>query len=160
MLQTTKADARQRVENLHEPYKLEILEDIKSEDITIYSIGEEWWDLCAGPHVEATGKLNPKCIELESIAGAYWRGDEKNEMLQRIYGTAWETPEQLELYKLKAQEAKRRDHRVLGKQLNLFSIQEDAGGGLVFWHPKGAAIRRKIENYWEEEHLKVFDIFL
>lgn len=85
--------------------------------------GDEWWDLCAGPHVESTGALPKKAIELESVAGAYWRGDEKRPMLQRIYGTAWETPEQLQLFRQQQEEAKRRDHRTLGQQLDLFSIQ-------------------------------------
>lgn len=85
--------------------------------------GEDWWDLCAGPHVERTGQLNKRAIELESVAGAYWRGDEKNQMLQRVYGTAWETEEQLKAYQVQKEEAKRRDHRRLGQDLNLFSIQ-------------------------------------
>lgn len=139
---------------LNEPYKLEILDNIKTEPITIYHIGTEWWDLCAGPHVESTGRINPYALKLDSIAGAYWRGDEKNQMLQRIYGTAWETPAQLKLHSKRLEEAKRRDHRVLGKKLDLFSIQEDAGGGLVFWHPKGSVIRRQIEDFWKAEHLK------
>ena len=85
--------------------------------------GDEWWDLCAGPHVESTGKINQKAVDLESVAGAYWRGDEKNKMLQRIYGTAWETEEQLKAYQVQKEEAKRRDHRRLGQELDLFSIQ-------------------------------------
>ena len=85
--------------------------------------GEEWWDLCAGPHVESTGKIQRKAVELESVAGAYWRGDEKNQMLQRIYGTAWETEEQLKAYIHFKEEAKRRDHRRLGQDLDLFSIE-------------------------------------
>ena len=85
--------------------------------------GDECWDLCAGPHVESTGKINQKAVDLESVAGAYWRGDEKNKMLQRIYGTAWETEEQLKAYRVQKEEAKRRDHRRLGQELDLFSIQ-------------------------------------
>ena len=85
--------------------------------------GEDWWDLCAGPHVERTGQINRRAVELEFVAGAYWRGDEKNQMLQRIYGTAWETEEQLKAYRVQQEEAKRRDHRRLGQDLNLFSIQ-------------------------------------
>lgn len=99
--------------------------------------------LCAGPHVEFTGEIDNRAIELQTIAGAYWRGDEKNGMLQRIYGTAWESKEQLKQFKKRLEEAKRRDHRTVGGNLNLFSIQEDAGGGLVFWHPNGAIIRRR-----------------
>ena len=150
--EVSRETARERILAINEPYKLEILDSIKTEPITIYSVGGEWWDLCAGPHVENTGELIPRAIELESVAGAYWRGDEKNAMLQRVYGTAWETQEQLKAYKLKREEAKKRDHRVLGRKLNLFSIQEDAGGGLVFWHPKGSIIRGLIENYWKEQH--------
>jgi threonyl-tRNA synthetase len=86
-------------------------------------VGEEWWDLCAGPHVESTGKIDRKAVELESVAGAYWRGDEKNQMLQRIYGTAWENEDQLKAYIHFKEEAKRRDHRRLGQDLDLFSIQ-------------------------------------
>lgn len=86
-------------------------------------LGNEWWDLCAGPHVETTGKINKKAVELESVAGAYWRGDEKRQMLQRIYGTAWESEEQLKAYLHFKEEAKRRDHRRIGQDLDLFSIQ-------------------------------------
>jgi threonyl-tRNA synthetase len=112
-----------------------------------------WWDLCAGPHVNYTKEINHQAFALESVAGAYWRGDETKAQLQRIYGTAWETPEQLEAYLEQKEEAKRRDHRKLGKELKLFSIQEDAGGGLVFWHPRGATMRYIIEDYWRKAHL-------
>nr|CAB3458463.1 unnamed protein product [Digitaria exilis] len=124
--EVSREEAQKRIEALNEPYKLEILESIKEEPITIYHIGEEWWDLCAGPHVESTGKINRKAVELESVAGAYWRGDEKNQMLQRIYGTAWENEDQLKAYIYFKEEAKRRDHRRLGQDLDLFSIQDDA----------------------------------
>jgi threonyl-tRNA synthetase len=90
---------------------------------------------------------------LQSVAGAYWRGDENREMLQRVYATAWKTPEQLKMYKRLLEEAKKRDHRVLGKKLDLFSVQEDAGGGLVFWHPKGSRVRRMIEDFWKDSHV-------
>ncbi|GLI63699.1 hypothetical protein VaNZ11_006748, partial [Volvox africanus] len=112
-----------------------------------------WWDLCAGPHVARTGDINPDAVELESIAGAYWRGDEKNAMLTRIYGTAWETPEQLKAYEQLKEEAAKRDHRKLGAELSLFSIQENSGGGLVYWHPNGAMVRHLIETFWKELHL-------
>lgn len=151
--EVTREEARARIEAIGEPFKLEILDSIKTEPITIYSIGDMWWDLCAGPHVESTGKLPKKAIALQSVAGAYWRGDEKREMLQRIYATAWKDPKQLKAYKKRMEEAKKRDHRMLGKKLDLFSIQEDAGGGLVFWHPKGARIRTKIEDFWKEMHI-------
>ena len=100
-----------------------------------------------------TGDIHPEAFALESVAGAYWRGDETKSQLQRIYGTAWETPEQLQAYLKQKEEAKRRDHRKLGQELELFSIQEDAGGGLVFWHPKGARMRLVIEDYWRDAHL-------
>ena len=158
----SQEEARRRIEEINEPYKLEILDSIVARDadapITIYHVGDEnsktkWWDLCAGPHVEHTGLLPKEAISLESIAGAYWRGDEKRPMLQRIYGTAWETAEQLAEHQRIQAEAKRRDHRLLGKQLDLFSIQQEAGGGLVFWHPKGARIRRIMEEYWQAAHI-------
>jgi threonyl-tRNA synthetase len=150
------------IEKLNEPYKIELLAAIpEGQNISRYFIGDPekfekqpWWDLCAGPHLDSTGDINPDAFALESIAGAYWRGDEKNPMLQRIYGTAWETPEQLEAYHAMLEEAKRRDHRTIGKDLQLFSIQEDAGGGLVFWHPKGAIIRNTIETFWKDTHAK------
>ena len=124
--EVTREEARRRIEEINEPFKLEILDSIQTEPITIYKIGEEWWDLCAGPHVESTGKLPKKAIQLQSVAGAYWRGDEKREMLQRIYATAWKDPKQLKQYKKMMEEAKKRDHRVLGKKLGLFSIQVSA----------------------------------
>lgn len=151
--EVTREEAARRIEEIGEPFKKEILDSIKTEPITIYSIGEEWWDLCAGPHVESTGQLPKKAIALQSVAGAYWRGDEKREMLQRIYATAWKDPKQLKRYKKMMEEAKKRDHRMLGKKLDLFSIQEDAGGGLVFWHPKGSRIRSKIEEFWKSAHI-------
>jgi len=151
--EVSREEARRRIEAIGEPFKLEILESIKTEPITIYHIGEEWWDLCAGPHVESTSAIPAKAIQLQSVAGAYWRGDEKREMLQRIYATAWKEPEQLKQYKKMLEEAKKRDHRTLGKKLDLFSIQEDAGGGLVFWHPKGSTVRREIEDFWKRQHL-------
>lgn len=151
--EVSREEARGRIEELGEKYKLEILDGIDTEPITLYHVGDRWWDLCAGPHVEHTGMLGIKAFELESVAGAYWRGDEKKAMLQRIYGTAWENEEQLKEYLRRKEEAKRRDHRLLGTKLNLFSIEEEAGGGLVFWHPKGAAIRRTIETFWKDAHV-------
>lgn len=148
----SRTDAENRIKAIGEKYKLEILSGLE-DPITIYHIGDKWWDLCAGPHVEHTGMLNSAAIALETVAGAYWRGDEKNAMLQRIYGTCWETPEQLAEYLRRKEEAKRRDHRVLGSKLGLFTIQEKAGGGLVFWHPKGSRVRRIMEDFWKEEHV-------
>ncbi|XP_010542010.1 PREDICTED: threonine--tRNA ligase, chloroplastic/mitochondrial 2 [Tarenaya hassleriana] len=152
--EVSREEAEKRIMAINEPYKMEILESIKEEPITIYHIGNEWWDLCAGPHVETTGKINKKAVELESVAGAYWRGDEKRQMLQRIYGTAWENEEQLKAYLHFKEEAKRRDHRRIGQDLDLFSIQDEAGGGLVFWHPKGAIVRNIIEESWKKMHVE------
>ena len=151
--EVSREEARRRIEEIGEPFKLEILDSIKTEPITIYHIGDEWWDLCAGPHMESTGKLPKKAIALQSVAGAYWRGDETREMLQRIYATAWKDPNQLKMHKKLIEEAKKRDHRTLGKKLDLFSIQEEAGGGLVFWHPKGSKVRRLVEDFWKDEHV-------
>ncbi|XP_042513043.1 threonine--tRNA ligase, chloroplastic/mitochondrial 2 isoform X1 [Macadamia integrifolia] len=152
--EVSRDEAHKRIMAINEPYKMEILESIKEDPITIYHIGNEWWDLCAGPHVETTGLINKKAVELESVAGAYWRGDEKNPMLQRIYGTAWENEEQLKAYLHFKEEAKRRDHRRIGQDLDLFSIQDEAGGGLVFWHPKGAIVRHIIEDSWKRIHIE------
>eukprot|EP00586_Coscinodiscus_wailesii_P000385 CAMPEP_0172488008 /NCGR_PEP_ID=MMETSP1066-20121228/17354_1 /TAXON_ID=671091 /ORGANISM="Coscinodiscus wailesii, Strain CCMP2513" /LENGTH=705 /DNA_ID=CAMNT_0013254975 /DNA_START=171 /DNA_END=2288 /DNA_ORIENTATION=- len=151
--EVSREEAMKRINAINEPFKLEILEGIKTEPITIYHIGDEWWDLCAGPHVETTGKIPKKAVALQSVAGAYWRGDEKREMLQRVYATAWNDVAELKRYKKMMEEAKKRDHRTLGTKLGLFSIQEDAGGGLVFWHPKGSAVRTEIENFWREAHV-------
>lgn len=148
----SREEAKKRIIEINEPFKLEILDSIKTEPITVYHIGDQWWDLCAGPHVESTGQLPKKGIQLQNVAGAYWRGDETREMLQRIYATAWNSPVELKAYKKRMEEAKKRDHRVLGKKLDLFSIQEDAGGGLVFWHPKGSVIRSKVEEFWKSAH--------
>lgn len=120
----TREEAQKRIKDINEPYKLEILDSIKEDPITIYHLGDQWWDLCAGPHVETTAELNPKAIELETVAGAYWRGDANNKQLQRVYGTAWETPEQLAEYKRRKEEALKRDHRKLGKELGLFIFSD------------------------------------
>jgi threonyl-tRNA synthetase len=149
--EVSREEARSRIETQNEPYKLEILEGLQ-DPITLYSLGESWWDLCAGPHVAHTGELNAKAFELESVAGAYWRGDENRAQLQRIYGTAWENEEQLAEYQRRRQEALRRDHRRLGTDLNLFSIEDEAGAGLVFWHPRGARMRLLIEDFWRQAH--------
>lgn len=152
-IEVSREEAERRIRAQNEPYKLEILEGL-SEPITLYSLGDQWWDLCAGPHVENTGELHPKAFALESVAGAYWRGDEKRAQLQRIYGTAWETPEQLAEHQRRRQEALRRDHRRLGTDLDLFSIEEEAGAGLVFWHPRGARMRLLIEDFWRTAHFE------
>ena len=147
----SREEAERRIRAQNEPYKLEILAGLV-EPITLYTLGDGWWDLCAGPHVGNTSELNPKAFELESVAGAYWRGDETKAQLQRIYGTAWETADQLAEYKRRKEEALRRDHRRLGKDLDLFSIEDEAGAGLVFWHPRGARMRLLIEDFWRQAH--------
>ncbi|HEY9803047.1 MAG TPA: threonine--tRNA ligase [Leptolyngbyaceae cyanobacterium] len=152
--EVSREEAQRRIQEINEPYKLEILADIKEEPITIYHLGDEWWDLCAGPHVENTKELNPKAIELESVAGAYWRGDETKAQLQRIYATAWETPEQLAEYKRRKEEALRRDHRKLGKELGLFIFAEQVGPGLPLWTPKGTLLRTILEDFLKKEQLK------
>jgi threonyl-tRNA synthetase len=152
--EVSREEAENRIKAINEPYKLEILGDIKSEPITIYHLGDQWWDLCAGPHLENTGDLNPKAIELESVAGAYWRGDENKAQLQRIYATAWETPEQLAEYKRRKEEAQRRDHRKLGKELGLFIFSDLVGPGLPLWTPKGTLLRSVLENFLQQEQLK------
>ncbi|WP_404788239.1 threonine--tRNA ligase [Altericista sp. CCNU0014] len=151
--EVSRAEAQQRIQALDEPYKLEILEGLQ-EPITLYHLGEEWWDLCAGPHVESTAELNPKAIELESVAGAYWRGDETKAQLQRIYGTAWETPEQLIEYKRRKEEALRRDHRKIGKELGLFIFSDLVGPGLPLWTPKGTILRSLLEDFLKQEQVK------
>jgi threonyl-tRNA synthetase len=152
--EVSREEAQSRIEAINEPYKLEILGDIKQEPITIYHLGEQWWDLCAGPHLENTSEINPKAIELESVAGAYWRGDEKKAQLQRIYATAWETPEQLAEYKRRKEEALRRDHRKLGKELGLFIFSDLVGPGLPLWTPKGTLLRTILEDFLKKEQLK------
>jgi threonyl-tRNA synthetase len=152
--EVSREEAQSRIEAINEPYKLEILGDIKQEPITIYHLGEQWWDLCAGPHLENTSEINPKAIELESVAGAYWRGDENKAQLQRIYATAWETPEQLAEYKRRKEEALRRDHRKLGKELGLFIFSDLVGPGLPLWTPKGTLLRTILEDFLKKEQLK------
>ena len=132
-------------------FKVEILEGIEDPQVSIYRHGD-FVDLCRGPHLPSTGRV--RAFKLLSVAGSYWRGDSDRDRLQRIYGTAWETREQLEEYLRRLEEARKRDHRRLGKDLDLFSLHEDVGGGLVFWHPRGGRVRNVIENFWREEHLK------
>ena len=152
-IEVSRTEAEEKIKAQNEPYKLEILAGIQ-EPISLYTLGDDWWDLCAGPHVANTSELNPKAFELESVAGAYWRGDETKAQLQRIYGTAWETPEQLAEHKRRKEEALRRDHRRIGTDLDLFSIEDEAGAGLVFWHPRGARMRLLIEEFWRQAHFE------
>ncbi|MBL1176025.1 threonine--tRNA ligase [Pantanalinema sp. GBBB05] len=151
--EVTREEAERRIQSINEPYKLEILADLQ-EPITIYHLGEQWWDLCAGPHVENTAELNANAFDLESVAGAYWRGDETKAQLQRIYGTAWETPEQLAEYKRRKEEALKRDHRKLGKELGLFIFADPVGPGLPLWTPKGTILRSLLEDFLKQEQLK------
>jgi threonyl-tRNA synthetase len=134
-----------------EVYKVELLNEIADDEVSLYE-ENGFVDLCRGPHVPSTGFI--KAFKLVSIAGAYWRGDEKNKMLQRIYGTAFSKEKDLKEYLTFLEEVKKRDHRKLGKELDLFSITDDIGAGLILWHPNGAIIRKAIEDFWREEHLK------
>ena len=136
--------------NQDEPFKIELIEEIpEGEPISTYRHGD-FEDLCAGPHVESTGKI--PAFKLLTVAGAYWRGDENRVMLQRIYGTAFESQEALDEHLERLEEAKRRDHRLLGRELDLFSIHDETGPGLIIWHPKGSRVRGIIEEFWKEEH--------
>ncbi len=134
-----------------EDYKVELLDEITDEEVSLYEEGD-FIDLCRGPHINSTGQVS--AFKLLSIAGAYWRGDEKNKMLQRIYGTAFTEEKDLKKYLDFLEEVKKRDHRRLGKELDLFSVSEEIGAGLIIWHPNGALIRRTIENFWLDEHYK------
>jgi len=147
----TKDEARSLFEGRGETYKLELLADIEDDVVSLFEQGE-FVDLCRGPHLRSTGGLRPDAVKLLSVAGAYWRGDEARPMLQRIYGTAWEKAKDLEQYLWRLEEAAKRDHRKLGKDLDLFSIHEEGGAGLICWHPKGARLRRTIEEFWYAEH--------
>src|SRR5256886_1002076 len=145
-----RAEAKRRFAD--DPLKLERIDDLgRDEIISVYTDGP-FVDLCRGPHVPSTGRI--KHFKLLHAAGAYWRGDERRQMLQRIYGTAWFSKDDLEAYLRRLDEAKKRDHRVLGKQLDLFSIQEDVGPGLIFWHPKGAMIQFQLRRFIEDTILE------
>ncbi|HEU4746606.1 MAG TPA: threonine--tRNA ligase [Anaerolineales bacterium] len=149
-----------------QPYKIELIEGLEKggldeygnplrekPEISIYK-HDTFVDLCRGPHVENTREIKPDAFKLMNIAGAYWRGDEKNKMLQRIYGTAWEKADDLRQYLWKLEEAKKRDHRKLGKELDLFSVSEDVGAGLILWHPRGAMVRVLVEDFSRNAHLE------
>jgi threonyl-tRNA synthetase len=149
-----------------QPFKLELIDGLEQGgtddhgnpiegpvEITTYT-HDTFSDLCRGPHVDRTGQINPKAFKLMSIAGAYWRGDEHRPMLQRIYGTAWENVAELEEYLTRLEEAKKRDHRRLGRELDLFSSNDEVGPGLILWHPKGGIIRKVVEDFWGSEHEK------
>ncbi|HEX9282806.1 MAG TPA: threonine--tRNA ligase [Gemmatimonadales bacterium] len=148
--EVSRAEAKKRFAD--DPLKLERIEDLGPDEvISVYTDGP-FVDLCRGPHVPSTGRI--KHFKLLHAAGAYWRGDERRQMLQRIYGTAWFTKDDLDAYLRRLEEAKKRDHRVLGKQLDLFSIQEDVGPGLVFWHPKGAMLQFQLRRFIEDTILE------
>ncbi|MBC6433508.1 threonine--tRNA ligase [Nostoc sp. HG1] len=151
--EVSREEAERRIKEVNEPYKLEILEGLQ-EPITLYHVGDQWWDLCAGPHLESTAELKADAIDLESVAGAYWRGDETKAQLQRIYGTAWETPEQLTEYKRRKEEALKRDHRKIGKELGLFIFSDLVGPGLPMWTPKGTVLRSTLETFLQKEQTK------
>ena len=141
-----------------EEYKVELINDLAVDTVSVYSQGG-FADLCRGPHLPSTSRI--RAFKLLSIAGAYWRGDEKNRMLQRIYGTAFADKKELEAYLNRLEEAKRRDHRKLGRELDLFSFSDDVGAGLVIWHPKGAMLRTVLEDFERREHLRRgYDIVL
>jgi threonyl-tRNA synthetase len=147
----TREEALKFFRQRSEKYKVELLQEMGDAKVTFYEQGG-FVDLCRGPHVKSTDEV--KYFKLLSVAGAYWRGDEKRERLQRIYGTAFFTEEELDRYLYLLEEAKKRDHRKLGVELDLFSMHEGAGAGLIYWHPKGSRIRKVIEDFWEGEHLK------
>lgn len=137
-----------------QPFKLELIEEMpEGEVISIYT-HDGFTDLCKGPHVDNTGQIHAGAFKLLHIAGAYWRGDEGQPMLQRIYGTVWPTPEELDAYLQRLEEIEKRDHRRLGRELDLFSIHEEGGAGLIHWHPKAGRIRTLIEDFWRQEHYK------
>ena len=144
-----RKDAIDLFSTMGEIYKVELLQELSDNIVSLYEQGD-FVDLCRGPHLPSTGYI--KAFKLTSIAGAYWRGDEKNKMLQRIYGVAFPDEKMLKEHLDFLEEVKKRDHRVLGKELDLFSIHEDAGGGLIYWHPKGGRLRAILEQWWREEH--------
>ena len=146
----SRADAEHKFE--HQPYKIELIENLESsEPISTYSHGT-FEDLCQGPHVKTTSDIC--AFKLLTVAGAYWRGSENNPMLQRIYGTAFESTEALEEHLNKLEEAEKRDHRTLGRALDLFSTHDEIGPGLTIWNPKGATLRSIVEQYWRDLHIQ------
>ena len=145
------SDAIARFEAEDEKYKIELIQDLDTDMVSLYQVGD-FTDLCRGPHVPNTSFI--KAFKLLRVAGAYWRGDEKKDVLQRIYGTAFFDKKDLKKHLHALEEAKKRDHRKLGKELELFTVQEDIGAGLILWQPKGAQLRRLIEDYWKDEHYR------
>lgn len=147
----SRQEAIEQMERAGEIYKVELIKDLPEDAVISFYKQDDFADLCAGPHILSTGKV--KAIKLLSVAGAYWRGSEKNKMLQRIYGVSYPKKSQLDEYLERLEEAKKRDHRKLGKDLDLFSILEE-GPGFPFFHPKGMVLRNELENYWRQEHVK------
>ncbi|MHB9092640.1 MAG: threonine--tRNA ligase, partial [Chloroflexota bacterium] len=147
----TKEEAKHLFTEMNQPYKVELIDNLEDQKISIYRQGT-FVDLCRGPHVQATGEI--KAFKVLNVAGAYWRGDEHRPMLQRIYATAYETQQELDEHLNRLAEAARRDHRKLGQELDLYSIQDEVGPGLVLWHPKGALVRRTIEDFWRDQHYR------
>ena len=151
-VEVPKDEAIRLFKEMGENYKVEIIEEIPDDKVSLYYTGDTFVDLCRGPHIPSTGKV--KAVKLLSVAGAYWRGDEKNPMLQRIYGVSYPTKEELEAYLNFLEEARRRDHRRLGKELDFFSMREEVGPGFVIYHPKGAMVYTLLEDFERAEHLK------
>ncbi len=146
----SREEAIKKFTDMGEKFKVEIIDSVE-EPISVYSQGD-WADLCRGPHVESTRQV--KAFKLLHTSSAYWRGDERNPVLQRIYGTAWNTEKELRVHLKRLEEAKKRDHRKLGKELDLYSVSDEIGPGLILWHPKGARIRHLMEDFWKKEHFK------
>ena len=147
----SKEETITHLKNTNQDYKVELVNDLSLDTYSFYKNGP-FTDLCKGPHIHDTKQI--KAFKLLKVSGAYWRGSEKNKMLQRIYGTAFSDRKELKLYLNQLEEAKKRDHRKLGKELKLFSINEEIGSGLILWHPKGATLRHNIEDFWKKEHIK------
>jgi threonyl-tRNA synthetase len=157
-IEVTRDEAKKRFAD--EPFKLELIAELPDgEAISIYEMKQSdgtvvWADLCRGPHVANTREINSAAFKLMNIAGAYWRGDEKRPMLTRIYGTAWENPKDLKAYLTFLEEVEKRDHRRVGKDMDLYSIHEEAGAGLIYWHPNGGKMRVNIEDFWRKEQYR------
>lgn len=149
--EVSKDEARQLFAD--QPFKLELIDELEDGTISVYE-QDGFMDLCRGPHLQNTREIRPDCFKLKTVAGAYWRGDEKRPMLTRIYAYAFASKADLEAYLKMLEEAEKRDNRRLGKELDLFSVHEEAGPGLIYWHPKGGRFRVALENWWREEHYK------
>jgi len=149
-------EAKEIFKRKGELFKVELIEDLKQrgeKEVSIYKTSD-WFDLCKGPHVNSTSDISLEGLKLDRVSGAYWKGDEKNKMLQRIYGLYFNSKKELEDYVNWREEAKKRDHRKIGKEMDLFSLHDEAGAGLVYWHPNGARMRTAIESFWKSEHFK------